>query len=483
MTTSLFAAWVLAAAAAAAQDLPTASYRVELVQTAPPRLAVQATLPGGGDRLDMAPSRSADVPEIADAGWPGLVRGLSVADADGHPVKVTLAGATGWRLARPVDGPLTVRYEVDLAPLAQRGWPAPRETAFADDERLVLIGRALFLTTPSQGASEVRCSLPAGWQPVLPWEAPSAENGAVTVGSTEDLTENLLAFVQGRPQVLDAGGFRLKLVPFGPWQAAQDEVRRVLGATLRQLVALVDFRGGADYVVVLLPQPEDGGESFRASFAMNSEEPPTRDNVGRWGNLITHEVFHFWNGWRLRGADYASTQWFQEGFTEYVANRALVASGLIGEAGFRNKLAAHVGNSRRLTTPLDAPGMSKGPPLYSAGALVALTWDATIRERSEGERGLGDLLRELLRRTEDGARPYEWSDLLAALESVAPGVGWAEFHARFIHGTEPLPLAETVARLGLTLVQDEDGAVRIELDPAAPESAAALRHAIMGVER
>ena len=60
---------------------------------------------------------------------------------------------------------------------------------------------------------------------------------------------------------------------------------------------------------------------------------------------------------------------------------------------------------------------------------------------------------------------------------------WDEFHRRFIHGTEPLPLAAAFSRLGLVFAQDGDGAVRVEVDPAAPEAAHVLRHAVTGGNR
>jgi predicted metalloprotease with PDZ domain len=105
-----------------------------------------------------------------------------------------------------------------------------------------------------------------------------------------------------------------------------------------------------------------------------------------------------------------------------------------------------------------------------------------IREATHGERGIGDVLRALLRDTEGGARPYAWPDIQAALEGMAPG-DWAEFQRRYIHGTEPLPLADAFARVGLRMSQGDDGAIRIEPDPAAPETAQVRRRAVMGGRR
>ncbi|MBL8989756.1 MAG: hypothetical protein JNJ80_26035 [Gemmatimonadetes bacterium] len=45
-------------------------------------------------------------------------------------------------------------------------------------------------------------------------------------------------------------------------------------------------------------------------------------------SAIMHEIFRYWNGWRLRGPDYPSSQSFQEGINEYMANLALASSGM-----------------------------------------------------------------------------------------------------------------------------------------------------------
>jgi predicted metalloprotease with PDZ domain len=455
---------ILAAGAACSGGGPpargplAATYEVRLLATDPARIAVRATVPAAAS-LAMATSRPGDVPEVADAGWPALVRNLAVTDAGGRAVEAIAAGAGGWALTGPASGPLTLAYEVDYAPLAARGWPARREAAFADGGRLAVIGRSLFITSPAQGASTVRFELPAGWHAATPWNPRR-------VAAPEDLTENLLAFTHDEPDVLASGGFRLNVVSFGHWLAARDESRRALGSVVKELVAMTGFGGRADYLVVLLPQAESGGESFRASFALNTDAPPSRANLDGWAHLVAHEVLHYWNGWRLRGADYASSQWFQEGFTEYGANLAMVAAELTTPRQFHARLAGHVANYRKLATPLDAPGTRKGPPLYSGGALVAFAWDGMLREATRGQRGYADLVRELLRRTGDGARPYGWPDIHDALAGLTPGA-WAEFHARHIHGTEPLPLEAAFARVGLRLTQDATGAPVVEPDPAA----------------
>jgi predicted metalloprotease with PDZ domain len=210
---------------------------------------------------------------------------------------------------------------------------------------------------------------------------------------------------------------------------------------------------------------------------MTVDTPPSRANRSSWGNTIGHEIFHFWNGWRLRGADYGTSQWFQEGFTEYVANVSMAGAGLISADDLRQKLAEHVRNYRKLTTSLDGGGTRKGPPLYSGGALVAFSWDVLIRDASRGQRDLGDFLRALWRQTEGGRRAYEWSDIQTALDATAPR-DWNAFRRAHIQGTAPLPLNEIFPLAGLRLAQAEDGAPLVELDPEAPAPARSLWQAL-----
>jgi predicted metalloprotease with PDZ domain len=86
-------------------------------------------------------------------------------------------------------------------------------------------------------------------------------------------------------------------------------------------------------------------------------------------------------------------------------------------------------------------------------------------------------MRALLHSTDGGSRLYSWTDIQAALESVAPG-DWKAFEQRYIHGTEPLPVGEALARVGLRMTESADGVVRVEANPAATPKAKALRRAL-----
>lgn len=450
-----------------------ARYVVSWVREDPPRLRVEASLPIEGRELAMDATRPGLIPELDAGGWPALVADLSAVDEGGSALALERAGDGGWRLAQDHSGRIGLRYEIDYEPLAALDWPAAREACWLEAGFFSVIGRSIFVTTPAQAGSSVSFELRDGWRAVTPWnELPGSPN-AFEVPSAPLLTENLLVLTRSAPEVVSAGGLRVFVVPTQAWVGARAEVRRVLEGAIPRLSEFMGSAERGNYLVALLPQRETGGESFRASFALTFAETPSRENAGVWGNTIAHEVFHMWNGWGLRGADYAGSQWFQEGFTEYAANVALVSAGIVTAEEFLGKLAEHVRRSRELATSLEATGGRKGPPLYSAGALVAFDWDVRIRHATGGKRDLWDVLRALWQRTGGGEWPYAWADLEAALAETAD-FDWSGFRRDHIAGREPLPLEETFALAGIALRERADEAPELTLDTSASDAARGL---------
>lgn len=456
----------LAATPALAVQVPVAAapsrYRITLLSVSPPRFTVEADLPGAGERLEMGESWPAELPEMARQGWPALVSDLTASDAAG-PLPLSLQ-RNHWRLDRPAVGRVRLTYAIDYGLFERAGWSSPLESAVSDGETLAVHGRGLFVTG-AEAAAEVAFVLPAGWRPMAPWRP--LGGGRFGVRDLAQLKDNMLAISTAAPLTVSAGGFTLRVAAMGPWRPLAGAVSEALRRIVRREVALMGWRGREAFNVVLTPLNESGGEAYRQSLAMGFDGPSVENRPG-WANFLAHEIFHFWNASRLKGADYASTQWFQEGFTEYVANLTLLAEGIASPEWFLDKLSTHVANAARLETTLENIGTRKGPPLYSSGALVAFAFDVTIRRASGGRRDLGAFFRNLWRATGEASRPYAWPDIRLALEATAAG-DWEGFHQRHIRGDDDLPLAGMFAEAGLRF---EGG--KVSVDPAAAAKARAI---------
>ncbi len=420
----------------------------------------------------MDPSYPAELPEMAARGWPALISGFKAFDHSGKPIELASADKRGWKLSRSYEGRVTLSYDVDFSLFAAKGWSSPLESAFADARHISVSGRALFIITDQIASTEVDFDVRQPWRTVMPWVPRTSAAHGYVVRSAKDLTDNLLVFSTVAPDVVTASGFTLQIIAMGHWEPLRPLIREVLGAVIAREVNLMQYKERDIYIVLLLPIVDEGGEAYRQSFAYCYEDP-SEQNRATWANTLAHEIFHYWNYARLRGADYASTQWFQEGFTEYIANVTLVSSQIIDPDAFLAKLSQHVNNYRQLTTTLEAIGTKKGPPLYSAGALVAFSWDVMIRQASGGRSNIGDLFRNLWRQTNGGTREYAWADIRVALQATADA-DWEGFYQAHIRGHEALPLDNALAIAGLRLFRDTAGKELVGLDPAATASQRSL---------
>lgn len=454
------------------------SYYVKLISLKPLRFSVSADIPIDGKTLDMDNTYPAELPQMAANGWPSLISNLNATDAKGKKVELTPAGTKGWQLASPMRALLHLSYEVDYSLFASNNWSSPLESAFVDDDDAIAAGRSMFITTAQTGAINVEISTPKGWDPVMPWPAETGISHRYHVKSREDLIDNMLVFSKNKPDLVVAAGFKMQIVSMGHWRPLRQLVRNALRTIISREVDLMGFKEAETYNVVLLPIADQGGEAYRQSFVYCFDEPD-QTNEGIWANTLAHEIFHYWNYARLKGAKYESSQWFQEGFTEYVANLVTLEGKIIDPDAFIRKLSQHVNNYRKLTTTLENYGTHKGPPLYSAGALVAFMWDLEIRKASNGKRDIGDLFRDLMSQTDNGRRKYTWTDINAALQATADG-DWEGFYQAHIKGHQPLPLDQLLQLAGLRLSKLADGTEMVSLDSDTSREAKALWNDYIG---
>ena len=455
-----------------------ADYRITSISRSPLKVCVTADVPIDGSLLEMDGTYPAELPQMASGGWPSLVRNLVVRDSTGKEIRAALAGPRGWQLVDSIRSRLEISYEVDYTLFSVHGWSSPLESAFADDSTIAVVGRSIFITTQRAGTIDVEIAVQGNWLPVMPWMAREDRPNRYVVRSRQELIDNMLVFTESTPDVVTAAGFRLQVVSLGHWRPLRPLLRPVLETIISREVKLMAYKEREIFTVLLLPIADEGGNAFRQGFAY-CHPHPHENNTDDWGNTLAHEIFHYWNYGKLRGADYAASQWFQEGFTEYVANLVMVTGKIVGSDAFLRRLSHHVKNYRKLTTTLENYGTHKGPPLYSAGALVAFLWDVTIIRASGGSRNIGDLFRNLMIQTDSGARTYSWADIQASLEATAQA-DWGGFYQSYIRGHESLPLAATFPLAGLRLKTLPDGTEHVEFDPAASAEARGVWRTLVG---
>ncbi|MBD7947721.1 M61 family metallopeptidase [Psychrobacter communis] len=215
----------------------------------------------------------------------------------------------------------------------------------------------------------------------------------------------------------------------------------------------------------------------------NADEPkvPSSD-YQRFLGLCSHEYFHAW--WvktvrpdvmlevDLRREAFTPLLWVFEGFTSYIDDFMLQASGVIDKASYLKLLAEQI--NRYYQTPgrthqsvaessfdawiklyrNDENTGNAGISYYNKGALVALCLDLTLLTKSAGRYRLFDVVKEFYSQAKqkDNKRiGISSADMGAVIGQFMPLADWEEFERRYVNGVEELPLETLLTENGIKI--------------------------------
>ena len=150
--------------------------------------------------------------------------------------------------------------------------------------------------------------------------------------------------------------------------------------------------------------------------------------------------------------------WFYEGETEYSAQYIQLRQGLITLKDFVDNMNEKLRGASRYIDTLPFTEMSKGAldkykdqyeNVYEKGALINLCLDVLIRDESNGEQGLKDVIQKLLEKYGKN-RSFKDDDFFGDITALtSPKIG--EFLARYVSGSESLPYEEILSKVGLNV--------------------------------
>ena len=205
-----------------------------------------------------------------------------------------------------------------------------------------------------------------------------------------------------------------------------------------------------------------------ATTVVLPEVMPKEELVKSMMDVVSHEFFHIVTPLSIHSKeiqyfDYNNPKmsehlWMYEGVTEYFANLFQINQGLITEEDFYSRLSdqmerAGVMNDTMSFTTMSAnvlkqPYKDQYINVYQKGSLIGMCLDIIIREKSNGERGILDLMQKLS--NEYGvSKPFNDNELFAKITALTyPEVG--AFLATYVAGTTPIPYATYFAKVGVT---------------------------------
>ena len=185
-------------------------------------------------------------------------------------------------------------------------------------------------------------------------------------------------------------------------------------------------------------------------------------------DVVSHEFFHIVTPLSVHSNeihyfDFNSPKmskhlWMYEGVTEYFANLFQINQGLIDENEFYQRMASKIKNAKRMNDKmpftkmsanvLEKPYKDQYLNVYEKGALIAMCLDITIREKSNGQRGILDLMQKLSNEF-GSSKPFSDEVLFDKIVAFTyPEVG--TFLNTYVDGETPIPYEDYFAKMGIT---------------------------------
>ncbi len=213
-------------------------------------------------------------------------------------------------------------------------------------------------------------------------------------------------------------------------------------------------------------------EHHTSTVVVLPETMPLESLNSTMTDVVSHEFFHILTPLNVHSEeihyfDYNDPQmsqhlWMYEGVTEYFAHLFQVNQGLIDDQAFYDRISEKIETAKNFddTVPftvlskniLEEPYKSDYYNVYLKGALIGMALDIRLRELSNGESGILDMMKALSQKYGKD-RPFEDEELIPQIvEMTFPEI--ADFFDRYITGETPIPYDQFLEKVGLEIRSD-----------------------------
>lgn len=304
-----------------------------------------------------------------------------------------------------------------------------------DEEHFVADGQGLFVAPDRE--ETLRHEVLLDWSR-LPdsWEVANSlgldERRQSRLQSIAELQNHTFVGGEYETHATEHQGVPLRVLVHDKWSDSMDE----LVESIAQLKSSAhDLFGEHDHdFVLIVAHPLDQPAPYRHGLAGTNSVRlwfgDDADLTSKWSLVLaSHELIHLWNGTTLSpgGEDRHLFAWFFEGFTDYYAARLLIREGLIDLEDYlvmRNQDLFEYEVSPMINIPNEKVAEMFWQDTealripYLRGSILAMTWDASIRQNTEYEASLDDIMSTLMEQARAEELELDWELITDVVESV-----------------------------------------------------------------
>jgi predicted metalloprotease with PDZ domain len=382
-----------------------------------------------------------------------------------------------WQIETENSTSITIFYRIYAHELSVR-------TNHLNDSHGYFNGAALFLYIPGlESLSSILEIIPpqADWKVTTSLEPLASKNNTFLVPDFDTLVDSPIEVGTHQCYKFQV---RKKNHRLAVWGEGNIDAEKVIRDTEKIIEVEADLYGGLPYdnYVFLLHLSNNGfgGLEHKNSCTLNYSRFGFRDpeKYNRFIQLVAHEFFHLWNVKRIRPKalekfdyeqeNYTPSLWFSEGTTSYYDLLIPLRAGLYNSKIFLDNLGKEI--TRFLVTPgrevqplaessfdawiklyrRDANSDNSQMSYYLKGELVSLLLDLLIRDRTQNQRSLDDVMRQMWEKFGKTEIGFTENQLKEVIESVADR-DLTDFFQNYLYTTQELPFNDYLEPFGLRL--------------------------------
>ena len=411
------------------------------------------------------------------------VQEFSATDQSGKQLSFDKINKSTWEIVAAGSQTIKVRYRVYAYEVSVRN-------SYLDDTHGYVNGASVFMVPRGMEQQSIQLDIKPyqGWTKIStgldPLEGTEtsfvAPNFDILVDSPVEIgNQAIYTFeVAGKPHYLSIYG------------TGNNDPQRMVADLKKIVTAAYNIFGELPYkhytFLLQLLQTGGGGlehlNSNSIQVARNTFYP--EEKYKSWLGVSSHEYFHAWNVKRIRPIalgpfnyereNYTRMLWVAEGFTDYYGAQLLLRAGLYSQKEYLDRVANEIKSQQSLPgrhfqsameSSFDAwikayrPNENSGNSTisyYTKGALIATLLDLEIRNHTDGQKSLDDLMRFLMKEYyEKQHRGYTDEEFQKAAEQVA-GESLTEFFRKTAQSTEELDYGHYLNYAGLKLEPEVD---------------------------
>ena len=286
-------------------------------------ITVEASIYVEGDEIEMMSRPIRFIPDINS--WWDIITVEKLEDIKGNVIKILKTSGNKAILDRRITGILKINYTVDIS-YVDRNYPN-LNTAIGKSfkEGLFIVGKPLFIFGNWKLNTIVKIEKPQGVKITVPWK--KGRNNYKAVSLRELILSNVIVSTNSIGVVdFSVGKLSYSLATFGLDKESVAMVKQIANDISKYYVNTFPLNKEIRYVQLVygVPGRNGGGEAYPNSSASAISSNNMKTSFF-WKITVFHELFHMWNSHMIKGvAGNETMEWFQEGFTDYMTEMALL---------------------------------------------------------------------------------------------------------------------------------------------------------------